>query len=70
MTSREIFAEYQTSTDQNHLRFDFLKEAKRLEKDVFPQLVEHRKLFGYMFAGQWFDVGEPEIYKQAVKEWK
>ena len=26
MTSREIFAEYQTSTDQNHLRFDFLKE--------------------------------------------
>ena len=50
--------------------FDFLKEAKRLEKDVFPQLVEHRKLFGYMFAGQWFDVGEPEIYKQAVKEWK
>jgi len=50
--------------------FDYLQNAKRLEKDVFPKLVEQRKLFGYMFAGQWYDVGNPEIYKQAVKEWK
>jgi len=50
--------------------FDYLADAKRLEKDVFPKLVEQRKLFGYLFAGQWFDVGNPEIYKQAVKEWK
>lgn len=50
--------------------FEYLKDAKRLEKDVFPKLVEQRKLFGYMFAGKWFDVGDPEIYKQAVKEWK
>ncbi|MFA6354054.1 MAG: nucleotidyltransferase family protein [Candidatus Paceibacterota bacterium] len=45
-------------------------EAHRLEKDIFPKLVERRKLFGYMFAGQWFDVGDPEIYKRAVKEWR
>ncbi len=50
--------------------FEYLQDAKRLEKDVFPKLVEQRKLFGYLFAGQWFDVGNPEIYKQAVKEWK
>ncbi|MDX9893539.1 MAG: nucleotidyltransferase family protein [Patescibacteria group bacterium] len=50
--------------------FDYLKGASRLEKDVLPKLVEKRKLYGYMFAGQWFDVGNPEIYKQAVKEWK
>jgi NDP-sugar pyrophosphorylase family protein len=51
--------------------FNYLTEnTKRLEKDVFPKLVEQRKLFGYLFAGQWFDVGNPEIYQQAVKEWK
>ena len=45
-------------------------QNKRLEKEVFPRLVGERKLFGYLFAGQWFDVGNPEVYKQAVKEWK
>ena len=50
--------------------FDYLQGAKRLEKDVFSKLVEQRKLFGYMFAGSWFDVGNPEVYEQAVKEWK
>lgn len=45
-------------------------QMKRLEKEVFPKLVEQRKLFGYMFSGQWFDVGDPEIYQQAVKKWK
>ena len=50
--------------------FDYLKEARRLEKDVFSKLVEQRKLFGYLFAGQWFDVGSPESYQQAVKSWK
>ncbi len=50
--------------------FDYLKNAKRLEQDVLMRLVEQRKLSGYMFAGSWFDVGNPEIYQQAVKEWK
>lgn len=44
--------------------------ARRLEKDVFPRLAQERKLAGYLFAGQWFDVGNPESYKQAVEEWK
>lgn len=51
--------------------FDYLKpEHKRLEKEVFSQLVKQRKLAGYLFAGQWFDVGNPESYQQAVGEWK
>ncbi len=50
--------------------FDYLVNATRLEKDIFPKLVDQRKLYGYIFAGQWFDVGNPEIYKQALREWK
>lgn len=46
------------------------QDTNRLEKDVFPKLVEANKLNGYIFAGQWFDVGDPEIYKRAINEWK
>lgn len=50
--------------------FDYLKlETKRLEKEIFPKLVNEKKICGYLFEGQWFDVGNPEIYSQAVKEW-
>ncbi len=45
-------------------------DAHRLERDIFPRLVDQHKLFGYLFAGQWYDVGDPDVYKQAVKEWK
>ena len=44
--------------------------ATKLERDVFPKLVEQGKLAGYLFAGQWFDVGNPASYEQAIKEWK
>jgi len=51
--------------------FNYLHPTmKRLEKDVFSKLVDQKKLAGYLFAGAWFDVGNPEIYQQAVKEWK
>ena len=51
--------------------FDFVhSDTKRLEKEVFTQLVKQRKLAGYLFAGQWFDVGNPESYQQAVRDWK
>jgi NDP-sugar pyrophosphorylase family protein len=48
----------------------FEKNTKRLEKDILPKLVEENKLGGYLFAGKWFDVGNPEIYKDAVHQWK
>lgn len=40
-----------------------------LEMDVFPKLAATGRFFGFPFEGKWFDVGTPEIYEQAVKEW-
>ncbi|AJF62082.1 TPA: NTP transferase domain-containing protein [Candidatus Woesearchaeota archaeon] len=40
------------------------------EEDVFPKLAKDKKLFGYIFSGQWFDTGTPERYEKAIKEWK
>ncbi|MDD4901346.1 MAG: sugar phosphate nucleotidyltransferase [Patescibacteria group bacterium] len=48
----------------------FDKNTKRLEKDIIPRLVQKNNLSGYMSAGQWFDVGNPEIYKQAIANWQ
>jgi len=51
--------------------FDYLRpETKRLEREVFTKLVSQHKLAGYLFAGAWFDVGNPESYQQAVGSWK
>lgn len=41
-----------------------------LETDVFPKLASRNALAGYLFEGQWFDVGTPEIYERALAEWK
>ena len=41
-----------------------------LEKDVFPKLAKMGRLRGFPFAGQWFDIGTPERYKLAEKQWK
>lgn len=40
------------------------------EKDIFPKLANEKKLYGYIFSGQWFDTGTPERYEKALKEWK
>lgn len=52
--------------------FDLVKDKKfaMLEKDVFPQLAEQGKLFGYYDSGQWFDTGTIERYNKANKEWR
>ena len=51
--------------------FEYLKlETKRIEKEIIPKLVNEHKLAGYLFAGQWFDVGNPDSYQQATKEWR
>ena len=41
-----------------------------LERAIFPKLAKQGKLFGYPFSGQWFDTGNMERYKKALKEWK
>ena len=45
------------------------KKFSRLENDVFPTLVKKGKMNGYLFEGKWFDVGTPENYERAIKEW-
>ena len=52
--------------------YDFLppKMFSALEKDVIPKLIRANKVRGYLFEGQWFDVGTPEIYQRAIKEWE
>jgi NDP-sugar pyrophosphorylase family protein len=51
--------------------FDYLlpKANLSLENDIFPRLAKEGKLCGYLFEGKWFDVGTPEIYARAIKEW-
>lgn len=46
------------------------KSKSYLEEDVLPQLVKDNHIFGYVFAGQWFDVSTPEIYERVLREWK
>lgn len=41
-----------------------------LERGVIPRLIKDKKIKGYVFGGQWFDVGTPEIYELAVKRWR
>lgn len=41
-----------------------------IEKDIFPQIAQQKKLHGYPFPGQWYDTGTLERYEKAIKEWK
>lgn len=45
------------------------KNFSMLEEDVFPLLAKEGKLTGYLFEGKWFDVGTPDVYARALKEW-
>lgn len=53
--------------------FSFLTNKRgelSLERDVFPELIEQGRLYGYPFEGQWFDVSTPDVYEQVLKQWK
>lgn len=45
------------------------KKSFMLEQDVIPNLTADRSIKGYLFDGQWFDVGSLEIYNKAIKYW-
>jgi NDP-sugar pyrophosphorylase family protein len=45
------------------------QQFSMLEEDVFPKLAAEGKISGYMFEGRWFDVGTPDVYERALKEW-
>jgi len=50
--------------------FEYLKPTiKSIEREIFPKLAKEEKLYGYLFSGKWFDVGTPEIYAKAIKNW-
>jgi len=52
--------------------FNFLNSRGKLslEKDVFPNLIDQGRLYGYPFEGQWFDVSTPEVYETVLKQWQ
>jgi NDP-sugar pyrophosphorylase family protein len=41
-----------------------------VEKQIFPNIAQDQKLYGYHFTGQWYDTGNLERYAKALKEWK
>jgi NDP-sugar pyrophosphorylase family protein len=45
------------------------KVSSSIEKEVMPKLIYRKEVRGYIFEGQWFDVGTPEIYQRAIREW-
>jgi NDP-sugar pyrophosphorylase family protein len=45
------------------------KSSFMLEEEVLPTLTKEREVRGYIFDGQWFDVGSLEIYQRAIKSW-
>jgi NDP-sugar pyrophosphorylase family protein len=46
------------------------EEAVSIERDIFPKLAKDSKLFGFHFAGQWFDTGSLERFEKARTQWK
>ncbi|MFH1439712.1 MAG: nucleotidyltransferase family protein [Candidatus Woesearchaeota archaeon] len=45
-------------------------KAVSIERDIFPKLAADNSLYGYHFAGQWFDTGSLERFDKARTEWK
>lgn len=44
--------------------FDYIPVGKKvsIEREIFTKLAENGKLYGHVFDGLWFDIGEPEDY--------
>jgi mannose-1-phosphate guanylyltransferase len=49
--------------------FQYIEKGKpvSMEREVFPKLVEEKKLFGFKMQGLWMDIGKPSGYLQANK---
>lgn len=45
------------------------KEVFTLEKDVFPNLAEHKQLTASIFQGLWFDITDKDSLKLAKEKW-
>jgi mannose-1-phosphate guanylyltransferase len=49
--------------------FNYIEKDKSvsMEREVFPKLVEEKKLFGHKMYGLWMDIGKPSGYLEANK---
>ncbi len=49
--------------------FDYFPTGQKtfLLEDIIKNLIKDRKITGFVFEGQWFDVGTPETYEEAIK---
>lgn len=51
--------------------FDYFPNKKSFFlEDVIEQLITKKKVNGFVFEGQWFDVGNPRDYENAIKNFK
>lgn len=50
--------------------FQFFPKNKKvfLFEDIIEDLIRQKKIGGFVFEGQWFDVGNTENYERAIKE--
>ncbi len=50
--------------------FQYFPKDKQifLFEDVIEKLITEKKVNGFVFEGQWFDVGNPKNYERAIKE--
>jgi len=49
----------------------FPKNKKRFAlEDIISDLIVKQEASGYVFEGKWYDVGSPEIYEKAIKEYE
>ena len=56
--------------DPKIIKFLPKKSSFMLEQEVIPALTKDHAVRGYIFDGQWFDVGSLEIYHRAIKAWR
>src|SRR3989344_5708502 len=47
----------------------FPKEKRFALESVIQKLVEQKKVSGFVFEGKWYDVGDPQNYEQAIKDY-
>ena len=52
--------------------FQYFPKDKKifLFEDVIESLISQKKVSGFVFEGQWFDVGNPKNYEKAIKEFQ
>lgn len=52
--------------------FNFFPKDEKIFflEDVIKTLIEEQKVSGFVFNEQWFDIGSPKNYKEAVKKFK